>query len=79
MSKFYRVKAVLEYPGAQKALMEGMFIPKKECAPAKIKEQCAAFIQKQVKFDKEFDKSRLRITVTYTTIDCDFVVCEDKE
>lgn len=79
MSKFYRVKAVFEYPGAQKALLEGMFVPKNECAPAKIKEQCANFLRKEVKFDKELDPSKMKITITYTTIDCDFVVCEDKE
>lgn len=79
MSKFYRVKAVFEYPGAQKALLEGMFIPENECAPAKIKEQCANFLRKEVKFDKELDPSKMKITITYTTIDCDFVVCEDKE
>lgn len=80
MSKFYRAKAVFEYPGAQKVLMEGMFIPKgKECAPAKIKEQCADNLRKQVKWDKGLDQSKLKVTVSYTTIDCDFVVCEDKE
>lgn len=80
MSKFYRAKAVFEYPGAQKVLMEGMFIPKgKECAPAKIKEQCADYLRKRVKWDKELDQSKLKVTVSYTTIDCDFVVCEDKE
>lgn len=81
MSKFYRVKAVFEYPGTQKALMEGMFIPKKdESTPAKIKEQCADFLRKQVRWgDHDHDPSKLKITVSYTTIDCDFVVCEDKE
>lgn len=78
--KFYRAKAVFEYPGAQKILMEGMYIPKRgESAPAKIKEQCGDYLRKQIKWGEDIDPSKLKITVSYTTIDCDFVVCEDKE
>lgn len=78
--KFYRAKAVFEYPGAQKILVEGMFVPKqRESTPAKIKEQCSAYLRKQVKWGEDIDPSKIKITVSYTTIDCDFVVCEDKE
>ncbi len=80
MSNFYRVKAVFEYPGCQKGVMNGMFVPKLgECAPVKIKEQCCEYLRKQVKWGKDIDPSELKITVSCTTIDCDFVVCEDKE
>lgn len=60
--------------------MEGMFVPKcRESTPAKIKQQCEEYLRKQVRWGKDIDQSKLKITVSYTTIDCDFVVCEDKE
>lgn len=80
MIKFYRTKAVIEYPGIQKILFEGMFIPKAdESSPAKIKEHCTDFLRKQIKWKGDIDPTKLKITITYTTINCDFVVCEDKE
>jgi hypothetical protein len=75
--RFYRVKAVYEYPGAEKILMEGMFLPKgKESTPAEIKRQCADFLRANVKFhwDDEVDPSGLKLTLTYTAISSDFVV-----
>ncbi len=80
MNRFYRIKAVFEYPGSNKILMDGMFVPKKgTCEPAKIKQQCQDFLLKQIKWSEDIDQSKLKITTSYTTIDCEFVVCEDKE
>lgn len=60
--------------------MEGMFVPKhKESTPTKIKEQCGEYLRKQIKWGKDIDPTKVKITVSYTTINCDFVVCEDKE
>lgn len=80
MTEFYKVKAVFEYPGSNKLLLEGIFIPKNEkCNPDKIKEQCKEYLIKQVKWGEGIDPEKIKIKISYTTMKPDFVVCEDKK